>query len=88
MEVHAFFPILLATLLAARILGELAAGIGSILLLLPIFAKLGRAAGIFSNDVYAAMVPAIAFSALLPPFVLKRFHGRHGARCARHWSKA
>ena len=53
-----------------------------------IFAELGRAAGIFTNEVYAAMVLVIAFTTLLPPFVMKWFYGRHSAHFARRRSKA
>ena len=42
-----------------------------------IFAELGRASGIFTNEVYAAMVLVIAFTTLLPPFVMKWFYGRY-----------
>ena len=44
-----------------------------------IFAELGRASGIFTNDVYAGMVIVIALTTFLPPFVMKRFYGRYGA---------
>jgi Kef-type K+ transport system membrane component KefB len=53
-----------------------------------IFAELGRASGIFNNEVYAAMVLVIAFTTLLPPFVMKWFYGRYGAHFARRRSKA
>lgn len=53
-----------------------------------IFAELGRASGIFNNDVYAAMVLVIAFTTLLPPFVLKWFYGRYSAHFARRRSRA
>lgn len=43
-----------------------------------IFAELGRAAGIFSNEIYAGMVIVIALTTLLPPFVMKWFYGRFG----------
>ena len=45
-----------------------------------IFAELGRASGIFSNDIYAVMVIVIALTTLLPPFAMKWFYGRYGAR--------
>jgi len=45
-----------------------------------IFAELGRASGIFSNEIYAGMVMVIALTTLLPPFVLKWFYGRYGDR--------
>jgi Kef-type K+ transport system membrane component KefB len=45
-----------------------------------IFAELGRVSGIFSNEVYAGMVIVIALTTLLPPFIMKWFYGRFGAR--------
>ncbi|HHH13348.1 MAG TPA: hypothetical protein ENJ98_03860, partial [Thiolapillus brandeum] len=36
-----------------------------------IFAELGRTSGIFDNEVYAGMIMVIAFTTLLPPFLLK-----------------
>ncbi len=36
-----------------------------------IFAELGRAGGIFDNEVYAAIVIVIALTTLLPPFAIK-----------------
>ena len=39
-----------------------------------IFAELGRVGGIFSNEVYAAMVIVIALTTLLPPLVMKLFY--------------
>jgi Kef-type K+ transport system membrane component KefB len=45
-----------------------------------IFAELGRASEIFSNEVYAGMVIVIALTTLLPPFFMKWFYGRFGAR--------
>ena len=43
-----------------------------------IFAELGRAAGIFSNDVYAAVVMVIAYTTLLSPFWMKQYYRRYG----------
>jgi len=48
-----------------------------------IFAELGRASGIFTNEIYAAMVIVIALTTLLPPFVMKWFYERHGTRHTR-----
>jgi Kef-type K+ transport system membrane component KefB len=45
-----------------------------------IFAELGRASGIFTNEVYAAMVIVIALTTLLPPFVMKWFYGCYAAQ--------
>lgn len=42
-----------------------------------IFAELGRAGGIFSNEVYAGMVIIIALTTLLPPFVIKWLYRRY-----------
>jgi Kef-type K+ transport system membrane component KefB len=45
-----------------------------------IFAELGRVAGIFDNDVYAAIVIVIAYTTLLSPFWIKfyyRLYGHH-----------
>jgi Kef-type K+ transport system membrane component KefB len=41
-----------------------------------IFAELGRASGIFNNELYAALVIVIALTTLLPPFVMKWFYAR------------
>jgi Kef-type K+ transport system membrane component KefB len=41
-----------------------------------IFAELGRANGVFDNEIYAALVFVIALTTLLPPFVLKGLYGR------------
>jgi Kef-type K+ transport system membrane component KefB len=41
-----------------------------------IFAELGREAGVFNNEVYAAMVIVIALTTLLPPFVMKWYYPR------------
>jgi Na+:H+ antiporter len=43
-----------------------------------IFAELGRVSGIFNNEIYAGMVIVIAFTTLLPPFVMKWYFGRYG----------
>ena len=43
-----------------------------------VFAELGRASGVFSNEIYAGMVIVIALTTLLPPFVMKWFYGRFG----------
>lgn len=43
-----------------------------------IFSELGRATGVFSNEIYAGMVIVIALTTLLPPFVMKWFYGRFG----------
>ncbi len=45
-----------------------------------IFAELGRVSRIFSNEIYAGMVMVIAFTTLLPPFIMKWFYGRYGDR--------
>ncbi len=44
-----------------------------------IFAELGRSSGIFSNEVYAAMVIVIALTTLLPPFAMKWLYRRYAA---------
>lgn len=44
-----------------------------------IFAELGRAAGIFNNEIYAATVIVIALTTLLPPFLLKAWYARTAA---------
>ena len=41
-----------------------------------IFAELGRASGIFNNEVYAAMVIVIALTTLLPPLLMKWIYTR------------
>jgi len=43
-----------------------------------IFAELGRISEIFNNEIYAGMVIVIAFTTLLPPFVMKWYYGRYG----------
>lgn len=43
-----------------------------------IFAELGRISGIFTNEIYAGMIIAIALTTLLPPFIMKWFYGRFG----------
>ena len=43
-----------------------------------IFAELGRAVGIFSNEIYAGMIIVIALTTLIPPFVMKWFYRRFG----------
>lgn len=45
-----------------------------------VFAELGRAAGIFSNEIYAGMIIVIALTTLAPPFALKWLYSRHGGR--------
>jgi len=45
-----------------------------------IFAELGRVSGIFNNEIYAGMVIVIAFTTLLPPFIMKWFYGRYADR--------
>ncbi len=45
-----------------------------------IFAELGRVAGVFDNQTYAAMIIVIAFTTLLVPVALKVFYGRYGTR--------
>ncbi|HEC18460.1 MAG TPA: cation:proton antiporter [Gammaproteobacteria bacterium] len=43
-----------------------------------IFAELGRAGGIFSNEIYAGLVIVIALTTLLPPFFMKWYFERYG----------
>ena len=45
-----------------------------------IFAELGRVSKIFSNEIYAGMVIVIAFTTLVPPFIMKWFYSRYGDR--------
>ncbi len=45
-----------------------------------IFAELGRASGIFDNQIYAGLVIVIALTTLVPPFIMKWFYRRFGAR--------
>ena len=42
-----------------------------------IFAELGRISGIFTNEIYAALVMVIALTTLFPPLILKWFYGRY-----------
>ncbi|MCK5640467.1 MAG: cation:proton antiporter [Gammaproteobacteria bacterium] len=41
-----------------------------------IFAELGRVSGIYNNEIYAGMILVIAFTTLIPPFLMKWLH-RH-----------
>lgn len=41
-----------------------------------IFAELGRTSGIFDNEIYAGMIIVIAFTTLLPPFLMKYLYRR------------
>lgn len=43
-----------------------------------IFAELGRASGIFDNEVYAGLIIVITLTTFLPPFVMKWFYRRYG----------
>jgi Kef-type K+ transport system membrane component KefB len=45
-----------------------------------VFAELGRASGIFSNELYAGMVMVIAMTTLAPPFFMKAYYKRYGSR--------
>ncbi len=45
-----------------------------------IFAELGRVSGIFDNQIYAGLVIVIALTTLVPPFIMKWFYRRYGAR--------
>jgi Kef-type K+ transport system membrane component KefB len=42
-----------------------------------VFAEMGRASHVFSNEIYAGMVFIIALTTLLPPFILKWFYSRY-----------
>lgn len=44
-----------------------------------IFAELGRVSGIFSNEVYAAMIIVIALTTIVPPLLMKWLYGRYGS---------
>ena len=43
-----------------------------------IFAELGRASGIFNNEIYAGLVIVIGLTTLIRPFVMKWFYGLYG----------
>lgn len=45
-----------------------------------IFAELGRVAGVFDDEVYAAVILVIAYTTLLSPFWIKLFYRLHGHR--------
>ena len=45
-----------------------------------IFAELGRASNVFSNDVYASVVLVILYTTLLSPFWIKLYHKHHQHR--------
>jgi len=49
-----------------------------------IFAELGRISGVFSNEVYAGMIIVIAFTTLLPPFILKWLYTTHAYDLKHH----
>lgn len=42
-----------------------------------VFAELGRASGIFNNEIYAGMIIVIALTTLAPPFMMKWIYGRY-----------
>jgi Kef-type K+ transport system membrane component KefB len=48
-----------------------------------IFAELGRVAGIFDNEVYAALIIVIAYTTLFSPFWIKAYYRRY----ARHFEQ-
>ncbi len=43
-----------------------------------VFAELGRASGVFTNEIYAGLIIVIALTTLLPPFFMKWFYGHYG----------
>jgi Kef-type K+ transport system membrane component KefB len=43
-----------------------------------IFAELGRASGLFNNEIYTSLIMVIAYTTLLTPFWLKLFYKRYG----------
>lgn len=45
-----------------------------------IFAELGKASGIFNNEVYAGMVIVIALTTLISPLYMKWYYGKFGDR--------
>jgi Kef-type K+ transport system membrane component KefB len=47
-----------------------------------IFAELGRASGIFSNEIYAGMLMVVAFTTLMAPFALKALYQSQAAQTA------
>jgi Kef-type K+ transport system membrane component KefB len=47
-----------------------------------IFAELGRAAGVFDGETYAAMVLVIGYTTLFSPFWIKLFYRLYGTRPA------
>lgn len=45
-----------------------------------VFAELGRASGIFNNEIYAGIVIVVAMTTPLPPLVIKWLYSRYGHR--------
>ena len=45
-----------------------------------IFAELGRASGLFNNEIYASLIMVIAYTTLFTPFWLRLFYKRFGER--------
>lgn len=52
-----------------------------------IFAELGRASGVFDNNIYAVMIITIAATTILPPFMLKWYYGRYSHQLPDQESK-
>jgi Kef-type K+ transport system membrane component KefB len=46
------------------------------------FAELARSAGVFSNEIYAAILLVIVYTTLLSPFWIKMYYRFYGARMA------
>ncbi len=44
-----------------------------------IFAELGRISGILNNEIHTGMIIVIILTTLMPPFVIKWYHGKYGA---------
>lgn len=45
-----------------------------------IFAEIGRASNIFTNEIYAALILVIVLTTMLPPFLIKLVYGKNKAR--------
>lgn len=48
-----------------------------------VFAELGRASGIFSNEIYAGMVIVIVLTTVFPPLAMKWSYECYGSRLKR-----
>jgi len=50
-----------------------------------IFAELGRASGIFNNEIHASLIIIIAVTTMIPPFLMKHVYTRYKDRINDYW---